>query len=237
MRTTIIAALAASLIGGAAAAQTAETAAPLTEDQVRAIVERVITERPDLIISSLRGFEARQAEESKAAGLTDIAALLADEGAPRLGDATAEPAGVVFLDYNCGHCRRTHPEIISWLEAAPGRSLVVAELPVLGPGSVAAARVALAAQATGDYAKVSEALYAHPDAITPENLPGILTAAGLDADALIAAGAEKAVEDRIVANMRTAGALGVTGTPAIVVGDQVHVGAFTAEDIDELVAD
>lgn len=236
MRTAIIAALAASLIGGAAAAQTADTASRLTEDQVRAIVEQVITERPDLIISSLQGFETRQAEESKAAGLTEIAALLADEGAPRLGDVTAEPSGVVFLDYNCGHCRRTHPEIISWIEAAPGRSLIVAELPVLGQGSVAAARAAIAAQATGDYEKVSEALYAHPDQITPENLPGILTAAGLDADALIAAGAEQAVEDRIVANMRTAGSLGVTGTPAIVVGDQVHVGAFTADDIDALTA-
>lgn len=234
MRTSIIAALAASLIGGAAAAQTA--AAPLTEDRVRAIVEQVIAERPDLIISSLQDFESRQAQESKTAGLTEISAILANSDAPRLGDATASPAGVLFLDYNCGHCRRTHPEILSWLKDQPGRSLVVAELPVLGPGSVAAARAALAARASGDYQKVSDALYAHTGQITPENLPAILTGAGLDAQALISAGADPAIEKLLVKNMRTAGALGVTGTPALVIGDEVHVGAFTADDIDAMMS-
>lgn len=235
LKKIMLSAATVALLTGNAIAQETQPK-PLDEAAVRILIEKVISERPDLIIQSLDQYKVKQAEEKKQLGLTEVNALLADPSSPRIGDPNATPSGVVFLDYNCVHCRKTHPEIIAWLNADTGRSLVVAELPILGQGSVAAARVALAAQDAKVYQHLSDTLFMQQGQITPENLPQILKSAGFDDAALIKAAQSQSVEDRLIRNMEIAQNLGVTGTPAIVVGDQIQIGDFKKTDIDSLSA-
>ena len=51
---------------------------------------------------------------------------------------------VEFLDYQCGFCRRAHPEVRELIAADGDIRWIVKEMPILGPGSELAARAAVA---------------------------------------------------------------------------------------------
>ena len=60
-----------------------------------------------------------------------------------------------FFDYACGYCRQSNPDIERLLKEDKGLRVVYRELPILGPESVAAARVSLAASKAGKFASIS----------------------------------------------------------------------------------
>ena len=61
---------------------------------------------------------------------------------------TGNPQGdvtfVEFFDYNCGYCKRAMDDMFDLMKSDPKLKVVLKEFPVLGPGSVEAARVAVA---------------------------------------------------------------------------------------------
>ena len=65
-----------------------------------------------------------------------------------------------FYDYACGYCRQSNPDIERLLKEDKGLRVVFRELPILGPESVAAARVSLSASKAGKFAAYHDALYA-----------------------------------------------------------------------------
>ena len=130
----------------------------------------------------------------------------------------AKPAVTLtyFFDYACGYCRQSNPDIEKLLAENKDLRVIYRELPILGPDSVAAARVSLAASRAGTFA-------AYHDALTAAGRPGPDTIA-------IAANAagisplpvdDPAQEAELKANMGFAGQLGATGTPLFVIGDRV----------------
>lgn len=142
------------------------------------------------------------------------------------GDVTV----VTYMDYACGYCRASLPEIERLVASDGGVRIVYRELPILSADSRTAAAWAIAAAEQGRYLPFHTALFA----------------AGRPTDAAVMAAAAKAGLDvararRIVAsptttaeidkNLRTAGALGMTGTPAWVIGDRIVSGAIPQEDL------
>ena len=130
----------------------------------------------------------------------------------------AKPAVTLtyFFDYACGYCRQSNPDIEKLLAENKDLRVIYRELPILGPDSVAAARVSLAASRAGKFA-------AYHDALTAAGRPGPDTIA-------IAANAagisplpvdDPAQEAELKANMGFAGQLGATGTPLFIIGDRV----------------
>ena len=130
----------------------------------------------------------------------------------------AKPAVTLtyFFDYACGYCRQSNPDIEKLLAENKDLRVIYRELPILGPDSVAAARVSLAASKAGKFA-------AYHDALTAAGRPGPDTIA-------IAANAagisplpvdDPAQEAELKANMGFAGQLGATGTPLFIIGDRV----------------
>ena len=51
---------------------------------------------------------------------------------------------VEFFDYNCGYCKRAMTDMLELMKDDPKLKVVLKEFPVLGPGSVEAAQVAVA---------------------------------------------------------------------------------------------
>ena len=62
----------------------------------------------------------------------------------RLGNPQGDVTMVEFFDYNCGFCKRALGDMVDLLKAEPNLKIVLKEFPVLGPGSVEAARIAVA---------------------------------------------------------------------------------------------
>ena len=121
-----------------------------------------------------------------------------------------------FFDYACGYCRQSNPDIERLLKEQKGLRVVYRELPILGPDSVAAARVSLAASRAGKFSQYHDALYAagRPG---PDTIAIAAKAAGIAPRP----SEDPAQEAELRANMTLASQLGATGTPLFIVGDRV----------------
>ena len=61
-----------------------------------------------------------------------------------IGNAQGDVTLVEFFDYNCGYCKRALVDLVELMKGDPKLRVVLKEFPVLGPGSIEAAQVAVA---------------------------------------------------------------------------------------------
>ena len=135
-----------------------------------------------------------------------------------------------FFDYACGYCRVSNPHIERLIKENDDLRVVFRELPILGPESVAAARVSLAASKAGKFGQFHDALYAagRPG---PDTIAQAARAAGIPDQPA----SDPAQEAELRANMTFASQLGATGTPLFVVGNRVINAAVEYDELDKAV--
>jgi len=146
------------------------------------------------------------------------------------GAAKPDVTLTYFFDYACGYCRQSNPDIERLLKEEKGLRVVYRELPILGPESVAAARVSLAASKAGKFGQYHDALYAagRPG---PDTIAVAARAAGVPTQVVD----DPAQEAELRANMSLASQLGATGTPLFVVGNRVINAAVGYDALKEAV--
>lgn len=228
----------------AVALATLPLAAPaqsLSEDDVKRLALEAILENPGIIMEAVELL--RQQEESAAAQAADEAlttgrALLEqDPNAPVLGNPNGDVTIVEFFDYNCPYCRRAGEQVHEALAADPNIRVVYREWPILGDGSVIAARAALAARTQDAYGALHEALMTAQGRLDEARVMAIAADLGLDTDRLRADMNAPEVDAHIETSMQLANALGFTGTPSFVIGETLAPGLIEADQILEAVAD
>jgi protein-disulfide isomerase len=139
---------------------------------------------------------------------------------------------VEFYDYACPYCKASNPHVDQLLRENPGLRVVYRELPILGPDSVVAARLSLAASKAGRFRQFHEALYA-----AGRPAPETNAAAARVANIPPTPTQDVAIEAELKKNFSLAGQLGATGTPLFVVGDRVLNGAVGYEALKKAVED
>jgi protein-disulfide isomerase len=216
----------------------AEEAGELPAEQIEQIVREYLLREPEVIYEALQELQRRQtaeAESRQQAALADNRELIFDHPAdPVGGNPEGDVTLVEFFDYRCAYCRRVVGAIRELVASDPGLRLVFKELPVLGPESVVAARAALASQRQGGYMPFHFALMASTD-LSPEGIRATAAAVGLDPDQLEADMEAPEVQEIIDQNYRLASAVGIEGTPAFVIGDELIPGAVSHDRLVELV--
>jgi len=148
------------------------------------------------------------------------------------GSAKPDVVLVEFYDYACPYCKASNPHVDQLVKEDPGLRVVYRELPILGPNSVEAARLSLAASKAGRFHKFHETLYA-----TCKPSPETNAAAARAAGIAPAPAADPAIEAELRRNYQLASQLGATGTPVFVVGNRVLNGAVGYEALKKAVAD
>src|SRR5262249_39562816 len=88
---------------------------------------------------------AAEAEKHQAAVKENSKNLFSSPRQIVLGNPQGDVTMVEFFDYNCGYCKRAMGDMTELLKD-PKIKFVLKEFPVLGPGSVEAAQVAVAAR-------------------------------------------------------------------------------------------
>ena len=141
-----------------------------------------------------------------------------------------------FFDYNCPYCRRVAPTVTELEQADPDLRLVYKEFPILGPGSQFAARAALASRRQGKYVAFHHALMQATEQVTEETVMEVARAVGLDLEQLRADMQEPAIQQAIARNLQLADALGITGTPSFIIGEEVVPGAVDLRTLQSLIA-
>jgi protein-disulfide isomerase len=143
-------------------------------------------------------------------------------------DFVANPNGAVtvteFYDYRCPHCINAAPAVLKLIKNNPDVRFVFKEYPIFGPKSETAAAAAIAVKrAGGDYLGVySEFMAARP--LDEAAIDRILGEHGIKPDALQKPDFQQAATDQLVATQQLAAGLGLTGTPAFIIGDTVVPG-------------
>ena len=167
------------------------------------------------------------------------AAVLHDPDNPVFGNSDGDIAIVEWFDFNCPYCRKLEPELRQVVQDDGKVRLVLKDWPILGPVSVAAARMALACKYQDKYMQAHDALIGVSSRLTEPRIDEILGDAGIDLERakhdLVANG--KAIDAMLARNNAQAEALGFRGTPSFIVGKFRVPGALTIAQFEQVIAD
>jgi protein-disulfide isomerase len=219
----------------ALAAPSRAQTADFTEQQrgaIREIVKDFLLKNPEVVQEALIELERRQKEKETETRLR----ITQDKSSPlytaKHDVAFGNPAGnvtiVEFFDYNCGFCKRALGDLQKLVAEDKQVRVITKDFPVLGPGSLEAATVALAAKQQLSPDKVwafHQKLLATRGQVGRAQALDAAKDAGADMTRLAKDLESPAVRAAIDENVRIADTLGLTGTPSYVVGDEIVVGA------------
>jgi len=226
-RSSFPAAIAGGLIGAAATVAVLVFAVP--ELVAGRLVRTGMLADPEILVDAGNALRDRQYAPVLAQHRASIETPF---GTSWKGASKPDVVLVEFYDYACPYCKASNPALDRLIKEDTGLRVVFRELPILGPDSVAAARLSLAASKAGRFAQFHDALWA-------AGKPGRETIAQAAAAAGIAPGAASnpEIEAELRKNFQLAGALGVRGTPVFVVGDRVLDSAVGYDKLKEAIAD
>jgi protein-disulfide isomerase len=230
----------ALLISSPTLAEESPYANPAWQQAMEKAIEKYIRSHPEVIEQTLQALEAkRQAVEQervKAMIATRQSDLLNDPTSPVSGNLKGDVTVVEFFDYRCGFCKRVAGAVTQLQKEDSRVRVVYKNFPILGEASELAAKAALASNAQGRYQAFHEALLAAKGEMTKEQVLHIASDVGLDAKKLEAHMDNPEWTTIIERNRALAKELGITGTPAFIVGNELYPGAMELAVLKDLVA-
>lgn len=215
-------------------------AADMSQDEFEQRTRNYLLAHPEVVGEALGRLETKQGEQDAAQGKAALKAhaadIFQDPGSPVGGNPNGDVTLVEFFDYNCPYCKMMAPLMAKATEADPKLRVVYKEFPILGEGSVYAAKAALAANKQGKYEALHRALYQVRGAVAEAKVLEAARAVGLDVDRLKADMQDKAIESMLEKNVKLGEALHITGTPGFVAGEQVSTGARDLSNLQAFIA-
>ena len=216
---------------------------PAQREAIEGIVREYLIRKPEVLQEAIAELEKRQADaqkKSQTAALAETRQILMTSVH---GNVVGNPQGdvtlVEFFDYNCGYCKRALTDLRSLIKADPKLKVVLKDLPVLGPDSVEATKVALAVkqQVSGDklfeyHARLLESR----GRVGGEQATKLAKEMGLDMARLTRDVAGPDVKAAMAENAELGEKLALTGTPAFVIGDEIISGAVGLEPLRQVIA-
>jgi protein-disulfide isomerase len=243
IRLTAAAAAVLALALAAAPAARPQGLTPEQAKQVEDVVRRVIKDNPRLILEAIEDLRRQQEAAGKAKALAALKEkrqeLENDPATPVAGNPAGDVTVVEFFDYRCPYCKAAH-ERVKQVVAKDGKvRLVLKEFPILGPESVFAARAALAAhrQDPKKYYALHDALLSAKERLTDALTLKIAGDAGFDVERIKKDMGSPEISRILEAVAELAEELGVSGTPAFVVGEMLAPGAVDAATLEKLIAE
>lgn len=231
--------LALLLTSAALIAAPVAQAADMTEEEVKQLALEAIMENPQIIMDAVALLREREeAAKNQAASVAlqeNKETLLNDPNAIVMGNPNGDVTLIEFFDYNCGYCKRAADGVQAMIAADPNLRVVMREWPILSEGSVIAARASLAARKQGKYEPFHWALMALPRADEAAVMKAAASV-GLDVEQLKTDMAGSEVDTHIDQSRALADALGFSGTPSFVAGDQLIPGFVPQDQLEEVVA-
>lgn len=224
-----LSALAALNVGGAPSPAPAIVSA----EAVRA----ALLARPEILAETAQALQAKQESSDRQDSVALVEAnrdALFGAGGPAFGNPSGSKVVVEFFDYQCGFCRKAQPELMKAAEADPELKVIVRDLPILGEGSVAAAKAAIAAGMQNLYMPMHDALLRQPLPLDEGRIIEAAREAGADLERLRADMASEAVEAAVRDGQELARRLGINGTPSFAaLGSGILKGFGNAERFAE----
>jgi protein-disulfide isomerase len=218
---------------GAAAPARAQSFNDAQRREIERIVKDYLIAHPEVLQEVLSEVEKRQnaAElEKQIAGVRQHKEVLFNSvHQVTLGNPKGDVTMVEFFDYNCGYCKRALSDMLQLIKTDPNLKVVLKEYPVLGPGSLEAAQVAVAVRMqdkTGKkYLDFHQRLLSGHGPADKARALAAAKEAGFDMARIEKDLASEEVRETIQENIKVADAIGLNGTPSYIIGSDVVIGA------------
>jgi protein-disulfide isomerase len=203
---------------------------------IEQMIREYLLKNPEVLRDAMLELQRRQAEaeaKERAEAVKSHAKLIYDSPrAPVIGNRKGDVAIVEFFDYNCGYCKRALEDMTALTKSDPKIKFVLKEFPVLGQGSLEAAKVAIAVRMQdkdgSKYADFHRRLLSSRGEANRDRALAAAKDAGLDLAQIEKDLKSEEIEATLAESAVLADALGISGTPSYVIGDEVVPGAVGA---------
>ncbi|QMW24603.1 DsbA family protein [Sandaracinobacteroides saxicola] len=230
------------LLGGATVAATTMFAAQTLADPVtppdKAAIEKIVRDyilaHPEIIPEAINRLQTKEVTKLLA---TNREAMETPFGSAWAGARDGDVVLVEFFDFNCPYCRQGAADVAKLLAEDPKLKVVFRDFPVLGPDSETASMAALSAAQQGRYTAFYNRMFGTPGRATREKVIATIRAAGLNESRTAADMSAAALKKEVDRNLQLGRALGLTGTPSYIVGNQILSGAVGYDELKKAVAE
>jgi protein-disulfide isomerase len=234
-------ALFALALCGAPPAASAQSFTDTQRGDIETIVKNYLISHPEVLEEAMAELSKRQAaaetEKHEASIAKNSETIFNSPRGVSLGNKDGDVTFVEFFDYNCGYCKRAMADMLDLMKTDPKLKVVLKEFPVLGPGSVEAAQVAVAARMQDPggkkYLDFHQKLLGGRGQADKAHAMAAAKDAGYDMARLEKDLGSPEVRATIEENFKLAEDMGMNGTPSYVIGKQVVVGAVGLDGLKE----
>lgn len=242
MNSRLLAAAATAALLMLPAPSRAEPFSDTQRGEIEKIIKDYLVSHPEVLEEASAELDKRkqaaEAEKTKTEIANRSEAIFNSSRQVTIGNTKGDVTLVEFFDYNCGYCKRALSDLTTIMKDDSKLRVVLKEFPVLGPGSVDAAKVAVAVRmqdAGKKYFDFHLRLLGGRGQADKARALAAAKDAGFDMARIEKDMASDEVRASIEENMKIAEALGLNGTPSYIVGHEVVVGAVGLDALKQKV--
>jgi protein-disulfide isomerase len=210
--------------------------------EVQEVIKDYLLKNPEIIQETLIELDRRQRDAEVAARQKALKELGPQLASSKFNAVAGNPQGdvtiVEFFDYNCGFCKRGLTDLQRLMKDDPKLKVVLKDLPILSAGSRDAAAVALALKSQVKpevFWDFHVKLMSKTGQIGKAQALEVAKSVGADVAALEKETASPEIASAFEESRKLADALGMSGTPAYVIADEVVIGAVGYDKLKEKV--
>lgn len=211
----------------------AQEFSPPQKSEIELIIRDYIVNHPEVLQEAIAELDKRQAaadvEKTKAAVANNAEMLFNSSRHVVLGNPKGDVTMVEFFDYNCGFCKRAMADMLDLLKDDPRLKIILKEFPVLGPGSVEAAKVAVAVRVQDKggkkYLDFHQKLLGGRGQADKARALAVAKEVGMDMKRIDTDMASDEAKVSLEESLKLGETLGLNGTPSYIVGTDVVIGA------------
>ncbi len=215
--------------------------AGITRGDVEAIVKETINSNPELIINSMRKWSAEQEKHALKEVQQRVEAQKSrfenNINDPRIGNPQGAIKIVALFDHACGYCQRMLPIEEKIVANNKDVLLIYKPFPILGEGSVLAARAEVAAYKLdpAKFGKLHAALFNQKGERTPESILDLAGAAGYNVEEFRNKLADAVINQTIEETRSAAREVGISSTPTFIINGKLIPGSMSFEELSSMV--
>jgi protein-disulfide isomerase len=213
--------------------QSANADEQMSRPAIEAIVKDYLMKHPEVITDALNAMQAKQeadaAQRQKQMVSENMDTIVNAPQNAVLGNPQGDVTLVEFFDYNCGYCKRGLADMVKLLQTDKNLKVLLRDYPILAPGSIEAADVALAVkiQLKGDkFLPFHQELLSTRGAVDKDRALQVAQDVGVDMTKLQSDLADASLRKDLAANLQLGDKLGINGTPSYVIGSEIVPGAI-----------
>ncbi|MCP3679986.1 MAG: thioredoxin domain-containing protein [Gammaproteobacteria bacterium] len=219
---------AAALLATTVAATTATAAtqqfSSVQKQQIEAIIKDYIISHPEVLVEAGKTLQKQQMQKmlshAQIAAVSQADKLVHDSVSPIVGNKAGKVTVIEFYDYQCAVCHEQAPIMEQLIKKYPHVRFIFRQLPIFGPASQYAAKVAIAAYHQGKFDAFNKKLFdAHlmEGQLTKKAVNDIAKAAGVSVPTKDDTHSEEIAKQYFTQGISLARALGFPGTPGLII--------------------